>query len=891
MRYILMSILVLFIFQQAQGQNAHMGSKLQQWLTEKPTAEEHQAIMVTFIAQVPTFELLHQYEKNQTPLDQRARQILSATLALSANTQALYLPQFESIKTLPNASLEVVSFFSIANAVEIKANVVAINALQQLTGILDIELSAAYAFMLDKPTDEAPSVETPNGKEQGLMVIGAPALWQMGYTGRSKKAMLVDTGVWPDHPAIQGKFLGNRLGLNSTWFGYDEVTPRDKVGTHGTHVIGTVLGLDTATNDTIGVAFGAYFIATDPIVTDISQVKPWSELIRAFEWAINPDGDSTTTADIPDVINNSWGRANAGMDSLCGHPMIVQAFSAVEAAGIANVFSAGNNGPGVSTGGVPAQLVLDTLNLFAVGALDGNNAAYPIAGFSSRGPTTCPAPGTSLAIKPEVSAPGVNVRSANGRSGYGTKSGTSMAAPHVSGAVLLLKEAFPNVSGRQILNALYQTAIDLGNPGEDNVFGRGLISLPAAFNFLAASHTPTPPASRAYDLAIAGIDSPATHQIGQDCSAQMPQISRQQFRVKITNVGDSTVHGFWLFHQISGGQTDSISHTQSLAPGQSTLLTTPSLALQTSGWAYPNRLTLAVKAFQVVTESDPINNRWVLEFPTRDGQNLPLLETFDTTRQAGQARLSDWTIRDLTGDDLTWKFYPVQGATTTTYAAGMRMRDVSSRLGQLDELITPPLYFPPMQPGSAARPLLQFQMAYASRTGNFRDSLSISVSWDCGQTFVPVYSTGGDSMRTFQGVNPSLATHWRSVALDHPMLSPTQSNNAVYLKFTTRSDFGGNLYLTNISYLDQGMSLPINQEIPTLQLFPNPTGDLLQINAGENVLQRVEIVDLLGRQHIRKVLNEGEHKIELSVAMLPPGTYLLKAATRQGPIVKRFIKK
>lgn len=891
MRYILISILVLSIFQQSHGQNANLGSKLQQWLAQQPAAEQQQTIMITFAEQVPTVDLLHQYEKNFTPLDQRAQQILSATKALSARTQALYLPQFERIKAMPGASLDVISFFSIANAVEITANAFAINALQRLTGVLDIELSAAYAFILEKPSNEAPSVESPNGREQGLSVIGAPTLWQMGYTGRSKKAMLVDTGVWPDHPAIQGKFLGNRLGLSSTWLGYDEVTPRDKVGTHGTHVIGTVLGLDTATNDTIGVAFGAYFIATDPIVTDISQVKPWSELIRAFEWAINPDGDSTTTSDIPDVINNSWGRANTGMDSLCGHPMIVQAFSAVEAAGIANVFSAGNNGPGVSTGGVPAQLVLDTLNLFAVGALDGNNAALPIAGFSSRGPTTCPAPGTSLAIKPEVSAPGVNVRSADGRSGYGTKSGTSMAAPHVSGAVLLLKEAFPNLSGRQILNALYQTAVDLGDPGEDNVFGRGLINLPAAFNFLAATHTPTPPASRAYDLAIAGIDSPATHQLGQDCSAQMPQISRQQFRVKITNVGDSTVNGFWLFYQLSGGLTDSISSTQSLAPGQSTLLTTPSLALQTSGWAFPNRLALEVRAFQSVTESDLINNRWVLEFPTRDGQNLPLLETFDTTRLAGQARLNDWTIRDLTGDDRTWQFYPVQGAATTTFAAGMRMRDVALRLGQLDELITPPLYFPPMQPGAAARPLLQFQMAYASRTGNFRDSLTISVSWDCGQTFVPVYSTGGDSMRTFQGVNPSLAAHWRAVAVDHPLLSPMQSNTAVYLKFTSKSDFGGNLYLTNISYLDQGMSLPTIMERPTLQLFPNPTGDFLQINAGENTVYRIEVIDVLGRQHLRKVLSDGEHALQLSVETLPPGTYLLKADTQQGPIVQRFIKK
>lgn len=882
-RYILLFCLLLASLADAQPL---IGTKLTNALSEDNHTEKHRITLV-FRDQLPAYQQMLAFEQQGTPLHDRATWLIRSGMQLQQHSQLGFLEKLN--QSVAGRHFRVVQSFWIINMLEIEADATAIAWLKQQPELAEIERSDAFEIGFEVPIESTSAPEVANGREPGLSVIGAPTLWHMGYTGRSRKAMLVDTGVWPQHPAIQGKFLGNRQGLQGTWFGYDEPTPRDKTGNHGTHVIGTVLGLDTATNDTIGVAFGAYFIATDPIVTDISQVKPWTELIRAFQWAINPDDDTSTTSDIPDVINNSWGRANPGMDSLCGHPMIVQAFSAVEAAGIANVFSAGNNGPGVSTGGVPAQLVLDTLNLFAVGALDGNNASLPIASFSSRGPTTCATSGGSFAIKPEVSAPGVNVRSADGRTGYGTKSGTSMAAPHVSGAVLLLKEAFPQLSGRQLLNALYQTAIDLGDPGEDNVFGRGVINLPAAYNFLAASHTPAAPASRAYDLAIAGVDSPATHQLGQDCSGQIPQISRQRFKVRVVNVGDSTVSGFKLLFELAGNGRDSVVVTQSLSPGQQISITTPLLALTTSGAATPNQLRLEVRPLTSLLETDLFNNRWLLEFPTRDGQNLPLIERFDTTRQAGQAALSDWTIRDLSGDDRSWQFYPVQGATSTNFAAGVRMREMALRQGQLDELITPPLHFPPMQPGSAARPFLQFQMAYGPRTGTFRDSLSVFVSWDCGLSYTRVYTTGGDSMRTFQGVNPTAPEHWRSVAVDHPALQPMGANSAVHLKFVTKNDFGGNLYITNISYLDQGMSLSQLNAKQGIKVYPNPASTSLTYETQADI-NEIKITDLLGRTLLVQIPEIGSQRGQIDISKLPVGTFLLVAGSARGPIVQRFVK-
>ena len=141
----------------------------------------------------------------------------------------------------------------------------------------------------------------------------------------------------------------------------------------------------------------------------------------------------------------------------------------------------------------PQRIKSNPVNVFSVGSVNGNVAfPQPISGFSTRGPSQCPSNGT-LNIHPEVVAPGENVRSAWGMDGYNSISGTSMSSPHVSGAVLLLKEAFPQLTGAQLLTALYTTATDMGVTGEDNVYGNGLIDVHAAFLWLAQQHTPRDP--------------------------------------------------------------------------------------------------------------------------------------------------------------------------------------------------------------------------------------------------------------------------------------------------------------------------------------------------------------------------------------------------------------
>lgn len=145
-----------------------------------------------------------------------------------------------------------------------------------------------------------------------------------------------------------------------------------------------------------------------------------------------------------------------------------------EAAGAAVVFAAGNEGPGPQTLRIPANRITTPYNCFSVGAIDGNYDHYPIAGFSSRGPSQC----DGQTIKPEVVAPGLNVRSSVPNGGYqGGWSGTSMACPHVAGAIALLRQVNPNATVDTIKWALMESAQDLGSEGEDNAYGFGIINI------------------------------------------------------------------------------------------------------------------------------------------------------------------------------------------------------------------------------------------------------------------------------------------------------------------------------------------------------------------------------------------------------------------------------
>ncbi len=313
--------------------------------------------------------------------------------------------------------------------------------------------------------------------EPGISAIRAPEAWALGYTGAGRLIANMDTGVDGSHEALASRWRGLGEPAAECWF--DPVTsttfPFDS-GSHGTHTMGTSCG-HTASNE-IGVARDAQWIAA-AVINRVDIPTTMTDAVAAFQWFADPDGDPGSIDDVPDAVGNSWGISPIYHGSYITGPCD-ETFWAVmdncEAAGCAVIFSAGGGGPGASTLSTPADRADSPYNAFAVGAVDATYSGfpYPVAGFSSRGP------GCNDRIKPEVVAPGVAVRSSVPGNGYSVYSGTSMATPHVTGSIAVLRQVDPNLDVETMKEILLATAVDLGPAGEDNAYGMGIIDLEAA---------------------------------------------------------------------------------------------------------------------------------------------------------------------------------------------------------------------------------------------------------------------------------------------------------------------------------------------------------------------------------------------------------------------------
>ncbi len=443
------------------------------------------------------------YRENASP-ESRSFRVITALQEKAASSQGPLINYFE--EKLLDRSVFSYKPFWVANFFMIEAKPEIIHELKNRADIQQLDLDGLLEY--DRPvTRGKESTEQILGSEPGLKIVNAHKLWELGITGQGRLLMGIDTGVRHTHVALNSRWRGNFVPPSQAWLdpGGGTTTPSDCDG-HGTHTMGTMVGRSSA-GDTVGLAIDAQWIAAKTICSSPHT----SNSLAAFQWALNPDGNPTTTSDMPDAIGNSWYDPdyNTLQCDTTSANLYRNVLTALEAAGVAVVFSAGNSGPNPSTITAPKNINRDETNVFAIAAIDG--ALYlggnnnPIASFSSRGPSLCGGTG-SLLIKPEVSAPGVNVRScvASSDNAYdGTFSGTSMACPHIVGAIGLLKQAYPNLTGRQLKLALYNTAKDLGAAGEDNNYGTGLIDVYAAYQYLAALLLPLNPFN--INTPVAGI--------------------------------------------------------------------------------------------------------------------------------------------------------------------------------------------------------------------------------------------------------------------------------------------------------------------------------------------------------------------------------------------------
>jgi subtilisin family serine protease len=275
----------------------------------------------------------------------------------------------------------------------------------------------------------------PTGVQWNVSIIGADRVWEeFGVRGEGVVIGQSDTGADVNHPELEETYRGKATGDDYNWFDpwNGRPSPYDEGG-HGTHTLGTIVG-----QNGIGIAPGATWFACANLNRNLANPALYLDCMQFMLAPFPRDGDPFRDGDptlAADVLNNSWGCPKL---EGCDPNALLAASNHLRDAGIFVVVSTGNDGPSCGTVNAPLSLYD---SVFSVGAIDRSG---DVAFFSSRGPVTADG---SRRMKPDIVAPGVDILSSLPGGTYGSNSGTSMAGPHVAGAVALLWSADPALIG------------------------------------------------------------------------------------------------------------------------------------------------------------------------------------------------------------------------------------------------------------------------------------------------------------------------------------------------------------------------------------------------------------------------------------------------------------
>jgi serine protease AprX len=443
--------------------------------------------------------------------------------------------------------------------------------------------------------------------EPGVSDVRAPDVWNLGFTGAGIVIGDADTGVRWTHTYLKNAYRGwngSTADHNYNWHdaihsgggvcGANTTAPCDDTG-HGTHTVGTLVGDDGGTNKT-GVAPGAKWIGCRNMNQGTGTPSSYAECFQFFLAPTDLAGNNANPDLRPDIVTNSWAcPPSEGCSTGAELETIVNNLAA---AGIFVVAAAGNYGPGCSTVEYPAGMYAAA---FTVGAIDVANNT--LATFSSRGPSLYYTPELR---KPNLSAPGVHVRSAwrTSDTAYAWSDGTSMATPHVAGVVALLWSARPQLVGdiyatRAILEQSANPSVGVPVPERcgglnswdvpNNSFGFGRVDALAALNEPAPTASPTP---------SAGATPSATPSSG----ATVPSAPRNVS----ASGGNAQAKVSWSAPATNGGESIT-AYTATSSPGGHTCSTSGALNCTVSGLTNGQPYTFTVRATNIIGTGPPSN--------------------------------------------------------------------------------------------------------------------------------------------------------------------------------------------------------------------------------------------------------------------------------------------
>lgn len=365
-----------------------------------------------------------------------------------------YNSQQAVVSTLKGLGVDVEDRLWLVNAIVANVDSSSMRSILQVPGVKMIVLDRIYRLVepVEKIQVGGDTALSPLDNTS-RRIVQADMLEAMGITGRGVKVAILDTGIQVDHPwlirdnksVVVAEYDATRTGVVHI------CTYRNESNPHGTHVAGIIASQDTTHR---GVAPGVDIynvIVFSPVTQCEGAFGSW--IIRGIQWALVGPDNTPNTGDEAQIISMSLGTVYPPWFSYYYYKYdpLITAISRAVSAGVVVVIAAGNDGPG----GYTINYLCYAQGVICVGAADttrGNLSSSSVALFSSRGPLAF-----DISL-PDVSAPGVRIISSVPVNSSAAFSGTSMATPHVSGVVALLKQVYPNWSPIDVKASIVETA-------------------------------------------------------------------------------------------------------------------------------------------------------------------------------------------------------------------------------------------------------------------------------------------------------------------------------------------------------------------------------------------------------------------------------------------------
>ncbi len=459
----------------------------------------------------------------------RSRYVQQRLTAVASASQAPVAAQLQQLGVQQQRG------FWITNAIVATGNLAVIQAIASRADVAHVY--GIGSGRLDPPIPaNLPGGTTSTGGSpavfDSIAKVNADDAWALGYRGQGVVVAGADTGVRWTHEALKTRYRGwNGSSASHDYNWHDSIhaqnpgNPCPASGTqpcdddvllgggHGTHTVGTMVGSGPnrlGEKNGIGMAPDAKWIACRNMNHGLGVVPTYLECMQWFIAPTRVDGTGADPSKAPDVVNNSWGCVEG-----CPPPALQDSLVASRAAGIFYAVSAGNDGVGLPAPAAGCSTIHHPLarypEAFTVGSTTWDTDS--ISSFSSRGPVLLGSVSSPLLLKPNITAPGSNIRSAlqGSDSAYGSLSGTSMAGPHVAGLVALVISANPGLGGDvdEVEDIIEQTAVkktttegcggDTATQVPNNTYGWGRIDALAAVELAESLRSPADVLDAAFD--------------------------------------------------------------------------------------------------------------------------------------------------------------------------------------------------------------------------------------------------------------------------------------------------------------------------------------------------------------------------------------------------------